>query len=277
MVQKVFKARWIMVIAVLSALISSPAIADDFTAAVEALNAKSYSEKGSAIEALVATGDNRATVVLGALLQGDLFVRKSDDHVVVGKKSGSVYVLTDPVAGLEVGEAAKADLKKIRINNRLRGQLKGLLGAMTLMSEDPAKRMSGADEVFKANDPGMLPILEKAIAREFVGDVKDRMMRARAAIILEYSKDSDARVAAAHTLETFTDPEVAALLGKLAFMDDAGQPVEQDPAVFAAVQTAHKSVESQLAKWPCWVTCFKACRWDQCCFWLPLASPLRSA
>ena len=253
MLQQNFKARWLVVLAVWMAFVASPAFApayaDEFTDAVQGLNADGYSEKGQAADALAATGDARAIPVLRALLDGDLFVRPADGQVFIAKKSGSVYLLTDPVADAAVGEAAQGDIEKIRINNKLRGQLKGVLGAMTLLSKDADKRLSAADEVFKAGDPAILAVVERALAREEVASVKERMMRAHAAIVLEHGADSAARVVAAQTLKDFTDPDVAALLGRLAFMDDAGKPVEQDPAVFAAVQDAHKSVESQLAKW----------------------------
>jgi len=249
MFHNVIQARWAYVLAVLSVFFTAPAFADQFSDAVQGLNAKSYTDKGMAIDALVATGDARATLVLTALKEGELFVRSVDGQVFIGKKAASVYVLTNPISGAELGEASKSDLEKIRINNRLRGQLKGVLGALTLMSPDADMRLSAADEVFKASDPTILPVIERALAREEVPAVKERLLRAQAAIVLEHGSDSAQRVGAAETLTAFTDPEVAALLGRLAFMNDAGKPVEQDPAVFKAVQDAHKSVESQLAKW----------------------------
>lgn len=249
MFQKIINYRWSLVMIVVAVLVSAPAYADDFTDGVQALNAKSYSDKARAVDALAATGDERAVAVLGALLKGDLFFRKADKQVFIASKSGGVYVLTDPGTGKVVGDAAKGDIKKIRINNKLRGLLKGLLGALTLMSPDADTRLSAANEVFTAGDPGILPILDRALAREGDADVKERLVRARAAIVLEHGTDTAQRVAAAKTLETLIDPDVAALLGKLSFTDEAGQPIEKDAAVYKAVKAAHKSVESQLAKW----------------------------
>ena len=164
-----FKARWLVLLSVIFGLTVTsvtPAYADPFVDAVQALNAKSNKAKTKAIEALVATGDERAAAVLGAFLNGKLFYRKADKRVFITEKSGSVYVLTDPATGKEAGEEKKSKIKKIPINNKLRGQLKGVLGAMTLMSADIDKRRHAADEVFKANDPSMLPVLEKALVRE---------------------------------------------------------------------------------------------------------------
>lgn len=250
MFQKVFKARWSLVMALSAALfLATPAMADDFADAVQGLNAEGYAEKGQAIEALAAVGDDRSVAVLGALMEGNLFVRAADGRVLIAKESGSVYLMTDPVTGEAMDEAAEDAIEKIRINNKLRGQLKGVLGAMTLMSSDAAKRLSAADEVFKAGDPAILPILERALAREDIADVKTRLIRARSAIVLEHGTDAPARIEAAKVLAEFTDPDVVALLGKLAFMDAQGQPVEQDAAVFNAVKDAHQSVEAKLAQW----------------------------
>ena len=240
-----FKARWLVLLSVIFGLIlasAAPASADEFTDAVQALNAKSNTAKTKAIETLVATGDERAAAVLDAFLNGKLFYRKADKRVFIMQKSGSVYVLIDPASGQEAGEEKKSKIKKIPINNKLRGQLKGVLGAMTLMSADIDKRRHAADEVFKANDPSMLPVLQKALAREDDADVKDRMIRAQAAIVLEYSEDTAARIEAAKILEDFTDPDVAALLGKMAASG-------QDPAVVKAASDAQASVKSGLATW----------------------------
>jgi len=245
MLAKTIKLRWLMVLSVIVGLgmtQASPASADAFVDAVQALNAKSNKTKDAAIEALTATGDARAVPVLDALLNGKLFYRKTDGQVFLAKKSGKVYVLTDPATSQEAGEATSKEAKKIRINNKLRGQLKGVLGAMTLMSPDPDQRRRAANEVFKANSPGMLPMLEKALNREDDADVKERMVRAQAAIILEYGDDTQARIQAAEILGEYTDPDVSALLGKMA-------ATATDPVVKSIAKDMQDQVESGLATW----------------------------
>ncbi|PCI41665.1 MAG: urea ABC transporter permease subunit UrtB [Rhodospirillaceae bacterium] len=244
-----FKLHLALIVTTFAVLFSSPALAIDFADGVQALNAKSYSDKGRAAEALAATGHERTVTVLTALLNSELFYQKSDGEVFIAKKSGKVYILSSPLTGADLGETKKNALKKIRINNKLRGKLKGLLGGLTLMSADADQRFSAADKVFKASDPAMLGLLERALSREENEDVKSRLTRAHAAIVLEHSKDSSARIAAAKTLANFTNPDVASLLGKLSFLDDNGHPIEKDAAVFAAIKDAHKTVESQLSKW----------------------------
>ncbi|OEJ69491.1 urea ABC transporter permease subunit UrtB [Magnetovibrio blakemorei] len=237
--------RWLVVLSVFIGLgfgSSTPAHADEFSDAVQALNADNNTDKAAAIEALSATGDERAATVLSALLNGTLFYRQSDGLVVLSKESGNVTILIDPSTMNEVADVSGSEAKKIRINNKLRGQLKGVLGALTLLSKDADKRQNAADEVFKANDPSMLPVLQKAIARESDPDVKGRMLRAQAAIILEYSEDTAARLKAAQTLGEFTDPDISALLGKIA-------NTSTDPEVKKLAKDMQDSVEGRLAAW----------------------------
>jgi len=249
MYQKIISQSLALIMTIIVLMASSPVIADDFSDGILALNAKSYSAKGRAIDALAATSDERSVAVLSALLNGTLFVQKSNGAILIGQKSGDVYVLSSPEHGREIGQSASSDISKIRINNKLRRKLKGLLGGLTLMSKDPKLRLSAANKVFTASDPAMKVLLETALAREEDDEIKSRLTRAHAAMVLVHGTDRAARIEAIKTLETYTDPDVSSLLGKLAFLDDSGNPVEKDTAVYKAVVEAHKSVESQLAKW----------------------------
>ncbi|MCG8490286.1 MAG: urea ABC transporter permease subunit UrtB [Sneathiellales bacterium] len=239
------KFSWLALFAVLVAFtapVQNVAHADEFSKIVQTLNTKSKKKLGKAIDAVVATGDERAVPVLEALLEGKLFYRKTDNQVFITEKSGKVYLLTDPSTGKEIGEATRKEAKKIGINNRLRGQLKGALGGMTLMSPDAEKRLKAANDVFKAGDPAMLKILKKALLREEDGTVKERMNRALAAIELEHAKDLQIRLLAVQKLGEYTDPEVAALLNKII----AGTKDEQ---LIASATETLSDVESSLASW----------------------------
>lgn len=244
-VTKLFKFSGLMLFAVLMAFIVQPqniAHADEFSKIVQTLNTKSKKKLGKAIDTVVATGDERAVPVLEALLEGKLFYRKSDSQVFITEKSAKVYLLKDPSSGKEVGEATRKEAKKIGINNRLRGQLKGVLGGLTLMSPDADKRIKAANDIFKAGDPAMLEILKKALLREEDDTVKDRMSRALAAIELEHAKDIEIRLQAVQKLGDYTDPEVAARLSKVI------ASTENEQLITAAKETL-ADIESSLASW----------------------------
>ena len=74
------------------------------------LGEKDFKARIAAVEALGASGDDRASVILEALVAGQLFFRKDDGKAVIAVKSGSVYVLTDAITGEDSGEAVKKEL-----------------------------------------------------------------------------------------------------------------------------------------------------------------------
>ncbi|MEX2615526.1 MAG: urea ABC transporter permease subunit UrtB [Alphaproteobacteria bacterium] len=239
---------------VLSMLLSGfgglPALAADeatLEKTVAGLAANGFDDKISAIEALGASGDKRAGPVLEAMVEGNLYTVKSDNSVVIGERKGNVYILRAPLTLAPVAEVSSQDITKIRVNNRLRGIIRGALGGLVLMSDDPAARRRAADDVFKARTMEMGPMLDKALARESDATVRTAMERALAAVNLTHATDSAVRIDAVKTLALDAGPDTRALLSQIAAVDGDGKPVEADAAVREAVVEALDELESRLA------------------------------
>ena len=146
--------------------VAGSAMAADLPTLVKNLVTGGYSERDEAITALAASGEARAEPILQALGAGNLYVRTADSVVVIGKGEGKQIALIDAITGKDAGSAAEDALERVRVNNRLRGNIDAVLGSLTLMSPDPKVRRRAADELFKRRDPGALPALEKALAAE---------------------------------------------------------------------------------------------------------------
>lgn len=219
---------------------SAPVWAAGFEDALAALGEKSFRKKVGAVEELGVIGDSRAEAVLNALLDGNLNIHKSTKKVVIAEKKGSVFLLTDPIEEAALGEAAKTELTRIRVNNRMRGAIRGALGALTLLNPDPATRGEAADAVFKTRSAEMAPLLEKALARETDDGVKRRMERSLAAVTALNAADAVQRTAAITVLSEFADPDVRSLLGQLA--DGEGE-------VAGAAAKTLAEIEENLAFW----------------------------
>ena len=211
--------------------------------ALEGLAAKSYQERAVGVEVLAATGHPRAVPILEAMAKGRLFVRKDDGLLVIGDKTGKVYALTDAVAGTAAGDARKKELKKVKVNNRLRGVIKAALGGLTLLASDPDQRARAAAAVFAARDAGALETVEQAIAREEDEGLLDRLTLARAAIESLPEFPPAVRLAAVDRLSGSALPEVRSLLASLS------QEGEADAEVRAAAAAALEAVERDLAFW----------------------------
>ena len=106
-----------------------PASADDLAEAIVGFAASSYVATAGAVDAVAATGDERAATILEALRDGRLLFTKSDRKVFVEDPSGT---LTDAATGAPVPGAKPAGLKKVRHNNVVRGTLNAALGALSL-------------------------------------------------------------------------------------------------------------------------------------------------
>ena len=224
-----------------SVALANPTAAAPLEQGIAALGGKSFKARIAAVRALGAGGDERAAPVLEALLAGKLFTRKADKKIVIIEKKGRIYFLTDAVSGEKIGQAAKKALKKFRVNNAMRGVIRGVLGALTLLNKDAAKRIAGADALFRSTSAKSIQLIQAALASETDDAVKRRMERALAAVTVSASKDLAARKAALAFLSQFTDPELRGLLGRVA-------AAPGDPLAGKAAK-ALLEIEDRLAFW----------------------------
>jgi urea transport system permease protein len=197
------------------------------TVLVDALAPGNFKAREAAAKALGATGDPRAVPVLQTLLDGDLYATKAGGKVVFLKGAAA----TDPVTGASLGDIAKSDLEKVKVNNGLRRSLRTIMGQMTLLSEDKAVRLTAAQSVLKDANPENLELLDGALAVETDPDVKAMMETARAAIVLKTDASIEEKAAAAELIATRGGRDgITILTGAL-----AGAPDDLKPVIQAAI------------------------------------------
>ena len=232
------------------ALAAPAAFAADLAAAdlaplVRGLGAGSYADTEKALAKLAETGDPAAVPVIEALQAGDLHVRKTDGAVVVARRAGNGYALTDPLTGAALGEADRNAVEKIRINNALRRTISATLGALTLMSPDPGTRRQAAEAVFKSRDANALEALDAALAKETDERVRRAMTQARASVLLAGDAADADKIAAVEALKDRGDQDALALLnGAANSVSNGGGDAVKD-----AAKKAIASVEQRLALW----------------------------
>jgi len=226
----------------------TPAFAD-FQSDIGLLSAKNMKQKISAIGRLGSSGEARAVTVLTAFLEGRLFKRKSDQKVVVGKKSSGGYRLQDPLTGEKLGLVKKTKLKKIRINNRLRKVVRGTLGGITLLSDDRAQRLSAAATVFKSKDVSIIKVLEHAIAKETDEEVLIALQRSLAAVQATASESIAIKISAINALGEYTDQDVRALISTIIAAQSKSKPEQPEYQVKEAAEKALLAIESRLELW----------------------------
>lgn len=221
----------------------------DLTDVVSALAEGKFKERQVAIEAAAATGDPRMVVVLQALAEGNLRVRKSDGLVFIVRSAKEVddlekgFALYDPLTGERVGEAGKRAVKKIKVNNKLRRALRSAIGGLTLMSPDPQVRLDAAIAVFKARDTAMLPLLAEAIEAETDETIRRTMQEAQAVAVLSETGEEAALISAIGVLASKGDRDA------LSFILQAAEVHKDNPPVAEAALLAAETIEHNLAFW----------------------------
>ena len=221
-----------------AALAANPAEADPVDDILAGFASSKYDEIEKTIGALAASGDASAPAILDALDAGELQVA-SDKKLYIKGKDGS---LKEARSGADATGEMPPGLKPVKVNNRVRRAIEAAMGQLTLLSPEPAKRLSAAASLFHAPDPAQLSAVESAIAKESDPAVKQAFEQARAAILLATSDASDAdKIAAIALLAARGDEDAKSLLDAAA--------ANGSPAVAEAAHGALKGIERSLAWW----------------------------
>jgi urea transport system permease protein len=232
--------RLLLTLCLLLGLALAPAGArgDVFEDAVLILNAGSYDAKVEAVDQLAALRDERAIPILAAMEDGRLFVRESDDLLVIGEKQGREFRLTGALDGQDYGIASSRELEKVKVNNRVRGAIKAALGRLQLQNPNPQRRIAAVDAMLRDRSPEAAAMLRAALEVETEPQVRAAMAFGVAAMDLA-GDDPDQRLAAIDLLADSFDPRARALLGQVAADPEAA------PEVKTAAEQAIAAVERQ--------------------------------
>jgi urea transport system permease protein len=191
--------------------------------------------RAAAVNALAASGDARATVVLKALLDGEVQVSQ-----------GRVLIVHDgKAADAATGEAVSpvpASLDDIVVNNRLRGEVENALAALRLTAPDRAVRAAAIKDLAGGADVSMLPLVERALAAETDASLKSSLSEIAASMQLK-GGDRTTRLAAVKRLGESSQPSAKTLLLPLTRAD-----TEPDEEIRREAQSSLKLVESRLAR-----------------------------
>ncbi|WP_119270206.1 urea ABC transporter permease subunit UrtB [Taklimakanibacter deserti] len=193
-------------------LLASRGMAADLAVEIKGLDTASFPQKEKAIAAIAGTGDMRVAAVLTALNDNKLLIRKSDRLVVIAEGN----VIENAATGEELGEAQATDLDKIAINNKIRRQLKVILGNLTLFSDDPAVRLKAAHDIFRSRDLSAMQPLKDALAKEQDPRVKLVLEQVMAALTLVSDAPEAEKLAAVTIVKARGDQDALSLLASVA-------------------------------------------------------------
>ena len=198
---------------------------------VRALTLGDTDARVSALQKALTAPDAQTAAFLQAM--ADDAVKVNGTQVLVVRDGQT----TDPVTG--EASVLPETAEDVINNNRMRGEIDAALSALQLLSPDAILRVQAAKSVLKEPDPTKLAMLDKALASEADMGVKQYMLLARAAILLN-SDNADERFASAKTLADSQTPDTQLLLNQRLSQ-------EEDKKVRAQLQTSLLTIQAALS------------------------------
>ncbi|MGJ8680081.1 urea ABC transporter permease subunit UrtB [Paraglaciecola sp.] len=160
------------------------------------------------VEKIAATKTPQTRPLLQYMLDGELYyVRGSNLIVRAQSNQDKKYDLTDVLGNTELAPVSKSKIKKVRTNNRLRGQIRSLLAKLDLTAENPEVRIQALTQLIDKPNDSALSLIEELISAEKNSDVKSLM---QVILDIQVLKNGDVqqKIAAVANLEKSLEPAV---------------------------------------------------------------------
>ncbi len=218
----------------MSLMLSAFSHASALESQFEHLKSKKASEKAAAIHAIASTGEPQAEVILNQMLEGKLYyVKRSGEFVYIEKGEDKKYTAYSALSNDTVGTFKKRELKKIRVNNRIRGQIRTAMATLQLNSNDSDLRLKAVRNLRDALDANILPTLKSNLETEENSKVASALEVTIAAIEFAYG-DLDLQLKSAHVLADSDDPKILVLFRKA--LEKTAKPSELSSAIEKSIE-----------------------------------------
>ncbi|MET0535302.1 MAG: urea ABC transporter permease subunit UrtB [Steroidobacter sp.] len=214
-----------------------------FREALTALTTANFKAKEQAANALAGIRHPGTRASLQALLEGQLYYRRSDKQVFIAKESENGLALTDPINSQPAGTASADDFARIATNNQLRKTLKSLIASFDLADPSAPVRLAAVNEMLRSLDDEGAAALRLQETKETDTRVRNAI-RAGLAIVDLDGPHADIRLAAIGTLSGSLNADVYNRLTALLARNDDGSPKEPDERVRKAATQAVNHIES---------------------------------
>jgi urea transport system permease protein len=140
---------------------------DSFEESVNKFPSASYSKKEQILDSILVAKNERALELFKGMLSGDIFyVKKTKQVVYKIPVEDRKFLATSFISGDEVGLFKKRKLKKIGINNAIRGKLKNAIAELQLFSVDKEERELAALSILKTASSDHLALINSALQFE---------------------------------------------------------------------------------------------------------------
>ena len=167
--------------------------------AVSLIKAK-YSAKKDILLDIAEINDPRVLPFIQSILKGELFyIKKTKQLIYRELQDNKKYLVTSALNNTQLGEFKKRKLKKVGINNNLRGEIKTIIARIQISSQDSNLRKQAALEILKGANETFLSLINLAISKETDASISEILVTAQSIIHLQ-SQESQKRLDAIKVL-----------------------------------------------------------------------------
>ncbi len=176
--------------------------------------------RDGALEQLITTNATMSREWLTALLDGVLYLRKSDSLPVIVEKQGKRFKMVNASNGNDEGEAGRREVSKIKINNAIRGKLRAAIASISLKDEDPEVRLQAVKTMTRSLNESDLAAISAYLPEENNKRVQQAMQLALNLADLS-GTDDQKKIDAVHAIGINTDDTVTQKLRELTSQSEA--------------------------------------------------------
>ncbi|WP_290702812.1 urea ABC transporter permease subunit UrtB [Amphritea sp.] len=207
----------------LALLISSSALAELPSAAqqplLQELTTVKLSKTLPVLHQLEASEGADMLPLFKTLLGGNLYFVKEDGRLLGKYKAQGATLYADLFTGEKLADLTKKQVKKIKVNNRLRGYLGEAIARIQLSNKDSDVRAEAVRSLFSDLDANTIELIRTARLDEQSRSVQEVMDVALALYRADNSDDATERLQAVKDLQGSLEPSVRNQLTKLAEND----------------------------------------------------------
>jgi urea transport system permease protein len=200
------------------------------------------------VSKLSALEDARLLPLFQSMLDGKLYYTKSDKAVVMlgdELQSADEFSAISVINETSIARVAKRDVKKIRVNNSLRKQLRKVIAKLTLSSSDPKKRMEAVDNLVNDLNDENIELLTRARQIEQNKSVIKKIDLALNIALLDSDEPAILQNAIV-VLHGELHPAVRNRLSDILEKDDSDSYIEKDKKTVVLAEASLQKIQSQL-------------------------------
>jgi urea transport system permease protein len=128
------------------------------------------------VKKIAHTDNEKKRNILQFMMEGDLYYIRANKTVVRALKiENSLYALTDVLTAQVLTPVKKSTLRKIRTNNRLRGNIRSFIAKIDLTNKDKSVRIQAVNQLLDNPTQASLSAIQELISQEQDDDVRELM------------------------------------------------------------------------------------------------------